>query len=85
MREVLIAFDQLLNAVLGGSADETMSARAHRMRTKDHRWWGWTANAIDVLFFFDPDHCRTSYEAELQRRHLPSAYQQLLASQQTKD
>lgn len=35
-----IAIDQLVNVLLGGLADETLSARAHRMRLKGHRWWG---------------------------------------------
>ena len=35
-----IAVDQLANALLGGHADETLSARAHRMREKNHRYWG---------------------------------------------
>ena len=53
--QVLIAVDQLLNAALGGHADETLSARAHRMREKKHRYWGWTAGAIDRLFFWQTD------------------------------
>ena len=34
MKQVAIAFDQLINTLLGGYADETLSARAHRMRVK---------------------------------------------------
>lgn len=34
MLQALIAIDQLANAMLGGHADETLSARAHRMREK---------------------------------------------------
>lgn len=34
MMQFLIAVDQLINTILGGKADETMSARAHRMRVK---------------------------------------------------
>ena len=29
---------------------------------------------IDTLLFFDKDHCRTSYESEVLRKQLPSAY-----------
>lgn len=49
--QALIALDQLVNTLLGGMADETLSARAHRMRSKGQRYWGWTASAIDALFF----------------------------------
>ena len=68
---VAIAVDQLVNAALAGTPDETLSSRAHRMRAKGHRWWGWTAAAIDALFFFDPNHCRKAYESE--RRRLQQA------------
>lgn len=74
MKQVAIAFDQFLNACLGGMADETLSARAHRMRVKGHKHWSWTANAIDKLFFWQFDHCFRAWEAEKQRRQLPDAY-----------
>lgn len=67
-----IAFDQLINAlVLGGYADETLSSRAHRMREKGQRYWGWTANAIDRIFFWQVGHCALAHEAELRRWQLP--------------
>ena len=72
--QIAIAFDQLLNAMLGGMADETLSARAHRMREKGQRYWGWTANAIDALFFWQPGHCALAYEWERGRRDLPGEY-----------
>lgn len=70
---LLIAIDQLVNALLCGQPDETLSSRAHRMRVKGHRYWGWTARAIDTVFFWDRDHCRKAYESELRRRHLPES------------
>ena len=69
-----IGMDQLANALIGGSADETLSARAHRMRAKGQRWWGWTASAIDRLFFWQRDHCLKAHLAELQRAQLPKPY-----------
>ena len=69
-----IGIDQLANAFIGGSADETLSARAHRMRAKRQRWWGWTASAIDRLFFWQRDHCLNAHLAELQRAQLPKPY-----------
>lgn len=71
----LIALDQLANSLLAGAPDETLSSRAHRMRQKKQRYWGWTANAIDTLFFWQPDHCRLSYEQEVARRQLPRTFQ----------
>ena len=67
LKQTLIAVDQLINAVLGGWADETLSSRAWRLRNKHP----WVYRAIDCLFFWDPDHCYHSYQSELERRQLP--------------
>lgn len=68
---VLIAIDQLANAVLGGYPDETLSSRAYRMHRKGQPVWGWTAGMIDRLFFWQHEHCRHAYEAEVRRAQLP--------------
>ena len=60
----LLWLDRCVNAVLGGSFGETLSARAHRMEVSGHPYWGWTARAIDWLFFWEPDHCRKQWERE---------------------
>lgn len=73
--QLLIALDQLANTLLCGMADETLSARAHRARVKGHRYWGWTANGIDRLFFWQPQHCLQAHQAELARAQLPKHYQ----------
>lgn len=49
LKQIAIAFDQLLNALLGGMADETLSARAHRTGS------AWEP-LIDALFFWQADH-----------------------------
>lgn len=70
--QVLIALDQLANALIpGGWADETLSSRAHRMRVKGQRYWGWTARAIDALFFWQRAHCAQAHADELDRLQLP--------------
>lgn len=70
--QILIAVDQLANAAIpGGWADETLSSRAHRMRAKGQRWWGWTAGAIDWLFFWQTGHCAQAYADEADRLQLP--------------
>lgn len=74
MLQVLIAFDQLLNAILAGKADETLSARAYRMKVKDHKYWSWTAEFIDKVFFWQDKHCYNAYLAEKQRKQLPEDY-----------
>ena len=71
-----IAIDQLANAVLRGDPDETLSSRAYRMHMKGQRYWGWLANAIDALFFWQraPRHCERAYLSEVERRQFPDAY-----------
>ena len=68
-KKILIAVDQLINAVCGGWPDETLSSRAHRWHLSGKR--SWPRKVIDALFFWDVDHCRESYESERQGRQLP--------------
>ena len=73
---LLIALDQLANVILRGAPDETLSSRAHRLRVKGQPVWGWTANAIDWLFYpIQRDHCEIAYQREWQRRQLPGMFQ----------
>lgn len=75
IKNLLIGLDQLINTLVWikgdglGCPDETLSARAWRLRDQSDAW-----KRIDALMFFDPDHCRTSYESELERKQLPKAY-----------
>lgn len=73
LHQVCIAVDQLFNALAGGCADETLSARAWRCRNRTPAW-AWTRRAIDALFWFDPDHCAGAYIHERMRGHLPEEY-----------
>jgi hypothetical protein len=68
-KAIFIALDQFVNAVLGGWPDETLSSRAWRWEQKGKRKW--PRELIDRLFFFDPEHCRESFESERQGRQLP--------------
>ena len=67
MLQVAIALDQLANTLLGGYADETLSARAWRAQH-------WLRYVIDAIFFFQPDHCYKAYLAELKRNQYPRHY-----------
>ena len=68
-KQVLIAVDQLVNALGGGWADETLSSRAWRWELAGKREW--PRRLIDALFFWEPDHCCESYESERRRLQLP--------------
>lgn len=68
MAQFLIAFDQLINTLFGGWADETLSARMYREKR-----YGWTA-FIDMLFFWQENHCYSAYMSEMERKQLPKEY-----------
>lgn len=75
LKQTAISIDQTLNTLTWikgdgfGYADETLSARAWRLRGQSNAY-----KRIDKIFFFDPDHCKTSYESEVERKHLPPEY-----------
>lgn len=71
IKQFLIWLTQGGNVLLGGFADESMSSRAYRMQQRGHKYWGWTAKAIDRLFFWQVDHCRNAWLEEVERRQLP--------------
>ena len=79
--QCLIAFDQLLNALippLDGTvsyADETLSARCYRAH-RDGRIFGKLfMRPIDLMFFWQgPNHCRNAYIKEFERKNFPDEY-----------
>lgn len=73
-RAVLIALDQLINALAGGWPDETISSRAWRWELAGVR--SWPRVMIDRLFFWEREHCRESYESERTGRQLPPELRQ---------
>ena len=66
--QVLVAVDQLVNTLLGGYADETLSSRAHRRALRGKTGVAWL---LDHLFFWQDEHCKSAYESELKRQQLP--------------
>ena len=72
---VAIALDQVLNALRGGSSDETLSAAAWRTEQKGRLLGRIFRPLIDLLFWpIERDHCRKSFESERNGRHLPKEY-----------
>ncbi len=73
MRQFLIALDQLFNTLIGGMADESISARAYRLAPFSTPWhiarW-----LIDALFFWQQDHCKDAYFSEFENKQLPGEY-----------
>lgn len=76
--QALIWIDQGFNVLLGGWADETISARAYRCAFCKRRW-EITKHVIDALFFWQTRHCMQSYLAEKKRYQMPPHYRDLAA------
>ncbi len=68
-KKILIAADQLVNAMLDGWPDETLSSRAWRWEKDGVR--SWPRRFIDRLFFWEAQHCYQSYLSEREGRQLP--------------
>lgn len=64
MRVAVLASQAINCVLLFGHPDQTVSARAfaHRHRAG----WGAAYRAINAAFFWQPDHCRASYEADIE-------------------
>ena len=71
--QILVALDQLVNTLIGGYADETVSSRAHRRRLRGKGGFAWV---IDHIFFWQDEHCKASYESELERAQLPVEFRE---------
>ena len=73
---ILIWIDQGINTFIGGSPDETLSARAWRQQD-DSRHWHCLRLLIDGLFCLQDGHCYQSYVSEVENKQLPTHYQKL--------
>ena len=72
---VLIALDQLLNTILGGYPDETLSASAWTGEQQGKLLPRLFRPLIDLLAYpFERDHCRKAAESESLGLQLPNTY-----------
>lgn len=72
--KVGLAFDQLLNALMGGMPDESVSAHAYRWHRDGKRSWPY--RVINAMFFWQKDHCKSAYHCEQELRHFPPEYRE---------
>lgn len=70
INQVLVAIDQLVNAILGGWADETISSRSFRSYKAGKLFGRMSKTTIDSFFsiFGDHNHCERCFMAEKDRR-----------------
>lgn len=71
VKQILIALDQLINALLGGWADCTLSARCY-INSEKYWYAKLGVKILDLIFKpWDKEHCKESYESEINRTQLP--------------
>ena len=77
--QIIIALDQLFNALTWGWADETFSARCWRLKERNS-FWALARCLVDGIFFWDTKedmkHCQWAFENEQKRVHMPGAYRE---------
>lgn len=56
---ILISLDQLLNVLMKGDPDETISSRAAKAKIKNKKWG---CILCKILDWFDKDHCEKNIE-----------------------
>lgn len=81
IHRVIIGIDQALNALLGGSPVETISARAWRHR--EQGGWKQACWLINLVLFWDSTeragrkvtHCEWAYLNVLEDEYMPNGYE----------
>lgn len=76
-RRVAVGADQMLNAALGGSEDETISSRAGKGAARGIWHWCLLCRLLDWI---DPRHCQRNIEPDEGRRAAGSTFYDLGAS-----
>lgn len=66
---ILIAFDRMVNAMIGGAPDETLSSVAYR-KNRDEGKFKWTKGVINWIFA-NEDHCKDAYAYDRDRKLKP--------------
>lgn len=76
IKNFLISADQFLYSIItlgGGDPDETCSSAAWRAEC-DKKFFGFFRPIIDVIFFWEPNHCYESYVEETTKREFIKEY-----------
>lgn len=72
---VAVHISQTVNVIIGGKADEMLSARAWRLRK--HFPWNYIRIILDWIFFWQDNHCEETYYWEKNLTDFPGEYKRL--------
>ena len=64
----------IIALVVIGAVIASRSGKRKGDAPKGQPVWGWTANAIDRLFFWQDGHCEGAFMREWDRRQLPGVF-----------
>lgn len=67
LQRILIALSVLLNVILGGYSNQSFSARNYAWKREDKPNIVWL---IDLIFWFDPDHCAQAWSYWIVRKDI---------------
>lgn len=73
LNQLMYSLDCLVNTILGGYANESLSSRFYRAN-RDNKWYGFMKNVTDTIFFYQDNHCQTAYFRTLDRMNLPPEF-----------
>lgn len=73
-RHLNIALSQLWNSLWGGYPDETICARAWRGHVNGKKNWSLFVRTVNGIFFWQSNHCRGAFNAEVARAHAHTIY-----------
>ena len=62
--QIQIAISRLLNTFLLGKYNEMVSSRAYRLRDQ-YKLWNIIRLILNCIFYWQEDHCKESYDWEL--------------------
>lgn len=72
IRRLAIWVSQTTNVLTGGMPDEMLCSRLWRGKQAGDKSAAFWVKVMDTIFFWDRDHCKGSYEDEVNRVHFPA-------------
>jgi hypothetical protein len=71
LKNIFLACNYFVNALLRGQPNETLSSRAYRMQQKPQPYWHGLAACINCIFWWQNNHCRGAYAGDRARLLVP--------------
>lgn len=73
INRVFVMLSQNLNVLTGGAPDELLCSRMWCKKQEGLKSGKIGVAILNTIFFYEPNHCKDSYDAEVEGRHLSAA------------